>query len=100
MPWSKSNPPRPSKNWPAAAQGLCIRVANGALRGGSSDQDAIYACIAAVKKKYPGVIGKKHDDTNVTTAALEFSEQFYSVPEIELQEDGGRYTSSFQVLPE
>jgi len=56
MPWSVDNPPRPAKNWPTPAKALCARVANGVLRGGGSDQQAIYACISAVKKRYPSAI--------------------------------------------
>jgi len=62
MPWSKSNPPNPSKNWSPAAQALCIRVANGVLKDGGSDAQAIQACIGAVKRAHPDQIGKKHSD--------------------------------------
>src|SRR5437660_7495512 len=61
MPWSKNNVPRPAKNWSPAAQALCIRVANAALKNGKSDQDAIYACIGAVKKAFPKEIGKHEE---------------------------------------
>jgi phage I-like protein len=56
MPWSVANPPRPATNWPQPAKALCVRVANAVLRQGGKDQDAIYACIRAVKNKYPSAI--------------------------------------------
>jgi hypothetical protein len=93
MPWSKKNPPGPSKNWPTAAQNLCIRVANGALRGGASDGDAIRACISAVKRKYPKAIGSGKK------SASDFTASFYSIPSIELKEEEGRFTSRIPVLP-
>jgi Mu-like prophage I protein len=93
MPWSKKNPPRPSKNWPSAAQSLCIRVANATLRSGGSDTDAIRACIGAVKKKYPKAIGSGKKSASDLTAG------FYTVTEIELKEEDGRFTSRIPVVP-
>lgn len=93
MPWSKKNPPRPSKNWPSAAQSLCIRVANATLRSGGSDTDAIRACIGAVKKKYPKAIGSGRKSASDLTAG------FYAVTEIELKEENGRFTSRIPVVP-
>ena len=93
MPWSKKNPPGPSKNWPSAAQSLCIRVANATLRSGGSDTDAIRACIGAVKKKYPKAIGSGRKSASDITAG------FYTVTEIELQEANGRFTSRIPVVP-
>jgi Mu-like prophage I protein len=93
MPWSKKNPPGPSKNWPSAAQSLCIRVANATLRSGGSDTDAIRACIGAVKRKYPKAIGSGKKSASDITAG------FYALPAIELKEEDGRYTSRIPVLP-
>jgi len=62
MPWTTANPPRPAKNWPTPAKALCARVANGVLRGGGNDQQAIYACIAAVKRRYPSAISAPKSD--------------------------------------
>lgn len=93
MPWSKKNPPGPSKNWPSAAQSLCIRVANATLKSGGSDTDAIRACIGAVKKKYPKAIGSGNKKASDLTAG------FYAVTEIELKEENGRFTSRIPVLP-
>lgn len=96
MPWSKKNPPGPSKNWPPAAQSLCIRVANGVLKRGGSDKDAIIACIGAVKKGHPGAIGKKSTEHSADAQIA----QFFALPTIQLKEEGGRYTSRIPVLPE
>ncbi len=94
MPWSKKNPPGPSKNWPSAAQSLCIRVANATLRSGGSDTDAIRACIGAVKKKYPKAIG-----SGKRKSASDFTAGFYTATEIELKEENGRFTSRIPVVP-
>lgn len=97
MPWSAKNPPRPAKNWPAPAQALCIRVANAALKAGKSDQDAIFACIGAVKRKYPKAVG---GGTKKNSAA-DLSAQIYALPRLELKEDTeGKQTSTLQLLPE
>jgi hypothetical protein len=103
MPWSKKNIPRPAKNWSPAAQAVCIRVANGVLKNGGSDADAIRACIGAVKRSNPGTIkapkrdwkGRKHDDVS----ALAFTAGFYALPRIELKE-GASNVSTLQVLPQ
>lgn len=103
MPWSKKNIPRPAKNWSPAAQSVCIRVANGVLKNGGSDTDAIRACIGAVKRSHPGTIkapkrdwkGRKHDDVS----ALAFTAGFYAIPKIELEEDA-KNVSTLQVLPQ
>lgn len=97
MPWSSKNPPPPAKNWPPAAKSLCVRVANGVLKRGGSDRDAVIACIGAVKKGHPGAIGKK---SNVENSADAHIAQFYALPTITLKEEGGRYTSRIPVLPE
>ena len=103
MPWSVKNPPGPAKNWSAAAKRICVRAANGALRSGGSDTDAIRACIGAVKRGSPKDIkapkrdwkGRKHDDVS----ALAFTAGFYALPRIVLEE-GSRNVSTLQVLPE
>lgn len=56
MPYDVNNPPRPAKNWSKPARALCARVANGVLKGGGNDQQAVYACIRIVKKRYPSTI--------------------------------------------
>jgi len=56
VPYTTANPPRPAKNWSTPAKALCARVANGVLKGGGSDQQAVYACIRAVKSRYPSTI--------------------------------------------
>jgi hypothetical protein len=62
MPWDANNPPRPSKNWSKPAQTLCIRVANAVLKKSGNDQQAIFACIHAVRQKYPSEIKGKADE--------------------------------------
>lgn len=58
MPWTVKNPPRPAKNWSAAAKRVCVAAANSTLSRGGSDTDAIRACIGAVKNAHPEQIGK------------------------------------------
>jgi len=96
MPWSSKNPPPPAKNWPPAAKALCVRVANGVLKKGGSDRDAVIACIGAVKRGHPGAIGKKSTEHSADAHIA----QFYALPTIVLKEEGGRYTSRIPVLPE
>lgn len=55
MPWTVENPPKCAKNWTEAEKKKCVKAANAALREGSSEEDAIFACIrAAGKTKHPG----------------------------------------------
>jgi phage I-like protein len=57
-----------------------------------------------VKKRYPSAIktpkSKQRHQEEAGTPATEFTAAFYEIPEIALEEVNGRYTSSFQVLPE
>lgn len=62
MPWTTNNPPRPAKNWSKPAQALCTRVANAVLKQSNDEQQAIFACIHAVKQKYPSEIKGKADE--------------------------------------
>jgi phage I-like protein len=63
VPWDAKNPPRPAKNWSKPAQSLCIRVANAVLKQSGDDKQATFACIAAVKRKYPDQIkGSKKNE--------------------------------------
>lgn len=50
MPWTYDNPPRIAINWTEAEQRRCVDAANAVLEGGGSDEEAIYACIAAAGK--------------------------------------------------
>lgn len=50
MPWTMQNPPPPAKNWTYKERHRCISAANQALIDGKSEQEAVYACIAAAKK--------------------------------------------------
>ena len=47
MPWTLANPPKPAKNWSAEEKRKCVKAANAALKKGSSEKDAIFACIRA-----------------------------------------------------
>lgn len=50
MPWTTDDPPNVAKNWSDEERSVCIRAANSALADGKSDEDAIFACIAAAGK--------------------------------------------------
>ena len=53
MPYSyPSNIPTAAKNLPSGAQKLFIGAANGALRSGATEENAIFAGWHAVKTKY------------------------------------------------
>jgi phage I-like protein len=98
MPWSKKNPPRPAKNWSPAAQALCTRVANAVLKKTNDDSQAIYACIHAVKLKYPDQInkGKKKAEVGLQKAK-DVAQQVFSLEGITFEKvtDAGteRYVS-------
>lgn len=96
MPWSVKNPPRPAKNWSAAAKRVCVSAANSTLKRGGSDTDAIRACIGAVKRAHPEAIGKQNSD-NFADAHIV---QFFALPTLTLKEENGRYSSRIPVLPE
>lgn len=67
MPWAyPTNVPSVAKNWTPEQQRKCVIAANGTLRGGGNDTQAIQACIrAAGKTKNPG--GK--EGSNMADAA-------------------------------
>ena len=50
MPWTIDKPPPPAKNWDNIAKQRCVAAANATLARGGSDEEAIYACIAAAGK--------------------------------------------------
>lgn len=50
MPWSLSNPPSFVKNKPKDVQQAAIDAANAALKAGNTEEDAIFAGIAAMKR--------------------------------------------------
>jgi HK97 family phage prohead protease len=50
MPWTYDNPPAVAENWTEAERRRCVDAANAVLEGGGSDEEAIYACIAAAGK--------------------------------------------------
>src|SRR5580765_5880126 len=80
MPWSVKNPPRPAKNWSAAAKRVCVAAANSTLKRGGSDVDAIRACIGAVKQAHPESIGK-HDDLAVIKSRASLPDSAYAIVE-------------------
>jgi len=53
MPWTYDNPPAVAQNWTPAQQRRCVDAANAVLEAGGTDQEAIYACIAAAGKERP-----------------------------------------------
>ena len=50
MPWTTDNPPSCAKNWTDAEKARCVSAGNAALADGKSDEEAIFACIAAAGK--------------------------------------------------
>ncbi len=50
MPWTYDDPPAVAQGWTEAEQRRCVDAANAVLEDGGSDQEAIYACIAAAGK--------------------------------------------------
>lgn len=54
MPWTKDEPPDVAKNWTDDERAKCVEAANAALADGASDEDAVFACIAAAGKSEEG----------------------------------------------
>ena len=54
MPWTTDNPPPPAKNWTDEEKKKCVPAANAVKRDGGTDEDAIFACIAAAGKSKRG----------------------------------------------
>jgi hypothetical protein len=50
MPWTIDNPPDVVKNKPKAVREACVQAANAALASGRTEEEAIFACIAAMKR--------------------------------------------------
>jgi len=53
MPWTYDDPPAVAQNWTEAEQRRCVDAANAVLEAGGTDEEAIYACIAAAGKERP-----------------------------------------------
>ena len=51
MPWTYEDPPAVAQNWTDAEQRRCVDAANAVLERGGTDEEAIYACIAAAGKQ-------------------------------------------------
>jgi len=51
MPWTYDDPPAVAMNWTADERRRCVDAANAALEMGRSDEEAIFACIAAAGKE-------------------------------------------------
>lgn len=82
MPWTVKNPPRPAKNWSAAAKRVCVAAANSTLSRGGSDTDAIRACIGAVKQAHPEQIGKsKNTEAAVIKHRAALPDSAYAIVE-------------------
>lgn len=64
MPWTIDDPPSPAKNWDSQAKRKCVIAANAALSAGSTEQNAIFACIRAVGKSEN--MAKETDDRGYT----------------------------------
>jgi len=54
MPWTVENPPPPAKNWTDEEKKKCVKAANDELAGGSTDEEAVFACIHAAGKSKRG----------------------------------------------
>lgn len=86
MPWTTRQPPSVAKNWTRQEQHRCVRAANAALRAGKSEQDAIYACIAAAGKSKTKQVDEEGYDEAVDEALFTFQElvELYLIGEITL----------------
>ena len=51
MPWTIEQPPAVAQNWTAAGRERCVTAANAVLERGGTDEEAIFACIAAAGKE-------------------------------------------------
>jgi len=51
VPWTYDDPPAVAQNWTDAEQRQCVDAANAVLADGGTDEEAIYACIAAAGKE-------------------------------------------------
>ena len=54
MPWTVDDPPPPAKNWTDEEKKKCVKAANDELAGGSTDEEAVFACIHAAGKSKRG----------------------------------------------
>lgn len=55
MPWTKEKPPKCATNWTDEQKAKCVKTANAVLKGGGTEQAAVFACIkSAGKTKHPG----------------------------------------------
>lgn len=59
MPWTYDNPPAVAQNWTDDEIRQCVDAANSVLEEGGSDEDAIFACIAAAGKREDENVEKK-----------------------------------------
>jgi len=60
MPWTYDDPPAVAQNWTAAQQRRCVDAANAVLEAGGTDEEAIYACIAAAGKRSDTMLKKTY----------------------------------------
>jgi len=84
MPWSYDEPPAVAQNWTALEQHRCVDAANAVLEDRGSDQEAIYACIAAAGK------GKEIRAMKTKT--------FRARMEFKAEGEPGEFTATFSTL--
>jgi len=60
MPWTYNDPPAVAQNWTDAEQRRCVDAANEVLERGGTDEEAIFACIAAAGKRSRGMLKKTY----------------------------------------
>lgn len=62
MPWSYENPPAVAQNWTEEEIRSCVDAANAVLDEGGTDEEAIYACIAAAgRARHAGSAGLREE---------------------------------------
>lgn len=54
MPWTVDDPPPCAKKWTDEEKRKCVKAANDELAGGGTDEEAVFACIAAAGKSKKG----------------------------------------------
>lgn len=74
MPWTVDNPPDVAQNWTAEEQRKCVAAANATLADGGSDEEAIFACIAAAgrseEEKQMALFDRKEESLDAQANAV------------------------------
>lgn len=55
IPWTKDSPPSPAMNKSEHLREVCVLAANAALSKGQTQDEAVFACISAMKRATPSV---------------------------------------------